>query len=77
MPKLPRLTAPEIEAMLLKAGFEFVRGKGSHRIYISGSRRIVVPFHPGKALHPKVIRQVLKAIDEIYDKRSNDTYKTN
>ena len=77
MPKLPRLTAMEIEAILLKAGFDFVRGKGSHRIYMRGSRRIVVPFHPGKVLHPKVIRQVLKAIDEFHDNRSDNTYKTN
>ncbi|MBW2037499.1 MAG: type II toxin-antitoxin system HicA family toxin [Deltaproteobacteria bacterium] len=33
MPKLPRLTAEEAERILLKAGFEHVRTKGSHKIY--------------------------------------------
>lgn len=63
MPKLPRLTAQEAESMLLKAGYEFIRSKGSHRIYIKGNKRIVVPFHASRVLHPKLVKQVLKAID--------------
>jgi predicted RNA binding protein YcfA (HicA-like mRNA interferase family) len=51
MPKAPRLTAAEAEAMLSKAGFVWLRSKGSHRIY-------------GETLHPKVIKQVLQAIEE-------------
>jgi len=61
--KLPRLTPQEAEKMLLRAGFEMVRSKGSHRIYMKGERRIVVPFHRGKILHPKVVKQVLKSIE--------------
>jgi predicted RNA binding protein YcfA (HicA-like mRNA interferase family) len=61
--KLPRLTPQEAEKMLLKSGFEMVRSKGSHRIYMKGAKRIVVPFHPGKILHPKVVKQVLKRIE--------------
>lgn len=49
--------------MLLSAGFVLLRSKGSHRIYIRGPRRIVVPFHLGKTLHPKIIKQVIKAIE--------------
>lgn len=64
MPKAPRLTAADAEAMLLKAGFVWLRSKGSHRIYIKGGRRVVVPFHSGATLHPKIVRQVLEAIDE-------------
>jgi predicted RNA binding protein YcfA (HicA-like mRNA interferase family) len=30
--------------MLFKAGFGWVRSKGSHRIYMKGKRRVVVPF---------------------------------
>jgi predicted RNA binding protein YcfA (HicA-like mRNA interferase family) len=48
--------------MLLGAGFRLVRSKGSHRIYMRGTRRIVVPFHAGKVLHPKIVKQVLVAI---------------
>jgi predicted RNA binding protein YcfA (HicA-like mRNA interferase family) len=61
--KLPRLTALEAEKLLLKAGFEMIRSKGSHRIYMKGGRRIIVPFHTGKILHPKIVKQVLKNIE--------------
>ncbi len=27
-------------------------------------RRVIVPFHSGKILHPKVVRQVLQAIED-------------
>jgi predicted RNA binding protein YcfA (HicA-like mRNA interferase family) len=64
MPKLPRLTAAEAEAMLLKAGFDWLRSKGSHRIYAKGGRRVVVPWHSNAALHPKIVKQVLEAMEE-------------
>ncbi len=63
--KLPRLKPQEAEKMLLKAGFEMIRSKGSHRIYMKGDRRVIVPFHSGKILHPKVGKQVLKAIEAV------------
>jgi predicted RNA binding protein YcfA (HicA-like mRNA interferase family) len=63
LPKLPRLIAPEAEALLLKAGFELLRSKGSHRIYLKRERRIVIPFHPGKLLHPKIVKQVFKCLE--------------
>lgn len=64
MPKAPRLTAPEAEAMLVRAGFVWLRSKGSHRIYPAGARRVVVPFHSGVTLHPKTVKEVLDAITE-------------
>ncbi|HDH13106.1 MAG TPA: addiction module toxin, HicA family [Nitrospirae bacterium] len=63
MPKLPRLTPQEAESMLLKDGYEFIRSKGSHRIYIKGTKRVVLPFHSGRILHPKIVKQVIKAIE--------------
>jgi predicted RNA binding protein YcfA (HicA-like mRNA interferase family) len=51
--------------MLLKAGFECSRNKGSHRIYMKRKRRVVIPFHAGKVLHPKIVKQILKAIESI------------
>ncbi len=62
MPRLPRLTSLEAEKMLLKAGFEMLRSKGSHRIYAKYNRKIVVPFHTGKILHPKIVKQVIQRI---------------
>lgn len=63
MPKLPRLTAPEAESLLHQAGFALVRSKGSHRIYVKGQERFVLPFHAGKTLHPKLVKQLLDAIE--------------
>lgn len=63
MPKLPRLTAQEAETLLVKAGFIYIRSKGSHRIYLKENKRIVLPFHSGKILHPKIVKQVLIAVE--------------
>lgn len=63
MPKSSRLTPEEGERILLKKGFELVRSKGSHRIYRKGNKRIVIPFHKGKTLHPKIIKQLFKIIE--------------
>jgi predicted RNA binding protein YcfA (HicA-like mRNA interferase family) len=41
-----------------------LRSKGSHRIYLKGARRVVVPFHSGVVLHPKIVKQVVEAIEE-------------
>ncbi|AFY43051.1 type II toxin-antitoxin system HicA family toxin [Nostoc sp. PCC 7107] len=62
MPKQPRLTAIEAEKLLLEAGFVQIRSKGSHRIYFREEVRVVIPFHTGKVLHPKIVKQVLQAI---------------
>ncbi|MCC5599682.1 type II toxin-antitoxin system HicA family toxin [Nostoc sp. CHAB 5714] len=40
-----------------------IRSKGSHRIYFREEVRVVIPFHSGKVLHPKIVKQVLQAID--------------
>jgi predicted RNA binding protein YcfA (HicA-like mRNA interferase family) len=48
----------------MEAGFVLLRSKGSHRIYLKGARRVVVPFHSGVVLHPKIVKQVVEAIEE-------------
>ncbi|MBX7041431.1 MAG: type II toxin-antitoxin system HicA family toxin [Ignavibacteria bacterium] len=62
MAKQPVLTAKEAERLILDAGFRHIRSKGSHRIYIKNSVRIVLPFHSGKTLHPKIVKEVLAVI---------------
>jgi len=62
--KLPRLKAREAEKLLLNSKFKMIRSKGSHRIYMKGNKRIVIPFHSGKVLHPKIVKQVFKSIEE-------------
>jgi predicted RNA binding protein YcfA (HicA-like mRNA interferase family) len=64
LPKDERLTPDEAQSLLQKAGFELIRSKGSHRIYRRGSERIVIPFHTGKVLHPKIAKQVHQAISQ-------------
>ncbi|MBN1293811.1 MAG: type II toxin-antitoxin system HicA family toxin [Candidatus Latescibacteria bacterium] len=64
MSKLPRMTAVEAEKLLLKAGYTLARTKGCHRIYLKDYNRQVLPFHPGKNLHPKIVKQIIKAIEQ-------------
>ena len=63
MPKRPRLTPQEAEGTLLKSGFLLARTSGSHRIYVRGAVRVVIPWHAGRALHPKIVKQVFRAIE--------------
>jgi predicted RNA binding protein YcfA (HicA-like mRNA interferase family) len=63
LPKYPRITAIEAEKILFEKGFQLLRTKGSHRIYIKNEKRIVIPFHSGKILHPKIVKQVIKATE--------------
>jgi predicted RNA binding protein YcfA (HicA-like mRNA interferase family) len=67
LPKLPLLTASEAKKLLFGAGFALLRSKGSHRIYFKGKVRVVVPFHLGRVLHPKIVRQVMEAIESDRD----------
>ena len=65
MPRNPRLTALEAESMLIKSGFVLLRSKGSHRIYQKDSQKIVLPFHRGEILHPKIVKQVMEAMEGV------------
>ncbi len=59
--RLPRVTANDVIKALEKLGFGLSRQSGSHRIYKNlQGRRVTVPYHKGKALHPKVLKSVLK-----------------
>jgi len=58
--KLPRVTAKEIAAVVEKLGFIAVRQSGSHRIYRNqAGRRVTIPMHGSKVLHPKVLKSIL------------------
>ena len=64
MPKLPRITAREMISVLVKIGFTLSRQSGSHRIYINAKKkRVTIPFHGGKVLHPKIIKNILRDAD--------------
>lgn len=56
------MDAKEAERLLLQYGFALIRTKGSHRIYQLEKTRLVIPFHSGKSLHPKIVKEVLEAV---------------
>lgn len=67
--KLPRTTAADVIRVLEKIGFIFKRQSGSHKIYKNREgRRVTVPFHSGKILHPKTLKSILKDADLTDDK---------
>ncbi|PIQ79874.1 MAG: type II toxin-antitoxin system HicA family toxin [Parcubacteria group bacterium CG_4_9_14_0_2_um_filter_41_8] len=60
-PQLPRITASQIISALEQAGFSCARQSGSHKIYKNSlGRRVTVPYHAGRILHPKVLKSILK-----------------
>lgn len=64
MPRLPRITAKQIISILERRGFKMVRQSGSHKIYRDmAGKRITVPFHDSKILHPKIVKSILKDLD--------------
>jgi predicted RNA binding protein YcfA (HicA-like mRNA interferase family) len=61
MPRLPRVTAREIIAVLEKKEFLLTRQSGSHKIYKDAAgKRVTVPFHALKTLHPKLLRSIMR-----------------
>jgi predicted RNA binding protein YcfA (HicA-like mRNA interferase family) len=61
MPKLPRLTAREITAVLEGIGFSLARQSGSHQIFKNAAgKRATVPVHGSRILHPKVLKSILR-----------------
>jgi predicted RNA binding protein YcfA (HicA-like mRNA interferase family) len=71
-PELPKITAKEIIAALEKVGFNFSRQSGSHKIYKnSEGKRVTIPFHSGKILHPKILKSILKDADIAIEQLKN------
>ena len=64
MPEYPKLTVKDAANLLLAKGFVLDRQKGSHQIYAKGALRQVVPFHSGKTLHPKIVKQIFETISK-------------
>jgi len=64
MPKLPRLTARQVIAALERGGFSLARQSGSHMIYKNAAgKRVTVPFHAARTLHPKLVKNILRDAD--------------
>jgi len=66
--KLPRINATDAIRVLEKAGFFLARQSRSHKIYKNAEgKRITVPFHSGKELHPKISKSILRDADLTVD----------
>lgn len=52
----------EVEKILLKDGWVFLKSRGSHRFYTHPIKKgkITIPFHGGKDLAPKTLNTILK-----------------
>jgi len=62
--QLPRVNASDAIRALEKAGFFLARQSGSHRIYKNAEgRRVTVPYHSGKELHPNILESILRDAD--------------
>ena len=54
----------EIAAALEKIGFSLARQSGSHMIYKNAAgKRVTIPFHSSKILHPKILKSILRDAD--------------
>jgi len=66
--KLPRVTSSQVIKALEKLDFSFTRQSGSHKIYKNAQgKRVTIPSHKGKVLHPKVLKSILKDADVSVD----------
>jgi predicted RNA binding protein YcfA (HicA-like mRNA interferase family) len=60
--RLRSLTARQIISALIRDGFAFDRGSGSHQIYChDDGRRVTVKFHgPGDTFAPKTLKSMIE-----------------
>ena len=64
MGKIPILKPQEVVRILNNLGFAEIRQKGSHKQFrhLDG-RATTVPFHKGRDISPRLLRQIAKDID--------------
>lgn len=73
MSKIPILKPQEVVRILSNLGFIEVRQKGSHKQFRhEDGRAITVPFHKGRDISPRLLRQIAKDIDLTIDEFLNN-----
>lgn len=73
MGKIPILKPQEIVRILNNLGFVEVRQKGSHKQFRhQDGRATTVPFHKGRDISPRLLRQIAKDIDLTIDEFLNN-----
>lgn len=64
---LPVIKHPKVERVLRGNGFEWTGGKGSHRKYQRGRRRVIVPCHSGQDIPPGTLNNIVKSAGKSRD----------
>lgn len=73
MSKIPILKPQEVVRILNNLGFIEVRQKGSHKQFRhEDGRATTVPFHKGRDISPRLLRQIAKDIDLTIDEFLNN-----
>jgi predicted RNA binding protein YcfA (HicA-like mRNA interferase family) len=68
MSKIPILKPQQVIRILNNFGFIEVRQKGSHKQFRhQDGRSTTVPFHKGRDISPRLLRQIAKDIDLTID----------
>ena len=72
MPRLPRVTGPELIRAFERAGYTVARTRGSHWILKNlDGKRVVIPHHATKVLPPGTVANILREAgltrDELID----------
>jgi predicted RNA binding protein YcfA (HicA-like mRNA interferase family) len=61
MSRAPRVTGPDLIAVLSKVGFHVLRVKGSHHfLRHQDGRSTVVPAHSGETIGPGLLHKILR-----------------
>ncbi|MDO8622616.1 MAG: type II toxin-antitoxin system HicA family toxin [archaeon] len=73
MAKLPLISAKELNKILNKLGFKFIRQEGSHMFFKhDDGRTTIIPNHPGEkigiGLLTKIIKKDLQITKEEFEK---------
>ena len=59
MPRLPTLTSAKVIRAFERAGFIFIRQRGSHRMYVRGEKGVIIPFH-NKDLRKGTLKHIIQ-----------------
>lgn len=63
-PKTTRFTARQMIKLIESRGFSLSRQSGSHIIFHNANgMRITIPKHSSKTLHPKIVKNILRDIE--------------
>jgi len=64
---MPVVKHPKVERVLRSNGFEWVGGRGAHRVYRKDQRRVVLPCHAGRDIPPGTLGAIVKAAGKSRD----------